>query len=42
MKSIKNMKRCLGYFETANQDEIYEISNFNITSTELILEAMDI
>jgi len=36
------MKRCLGYFETANQTEIYEISDFNITSTELILEAIDI
>jgi hypothetical protein len=29
-------------FETASQNEIYEISNFNFTSTELILEAMAI
>ena len=36
------MNRCLGYFESASQNEIYEISNFNITSTELILEAIDI
>ncbi len=42
MKSVKNMKRCLGYFETASQDEIYEICNFSFTNTELILVAMAI
>jgi hypothetical protein len=31
------MKRCLGYFETASQNEFYEFTN-----TELILEAMDV
>lgn len=40
MKSVENIKRCLGYFEAASQNEIYEISNF--TSTELILEAITI
>ena len=42
MKSVENIKRCLGYFEAASQNEIYEISNFNVTSTELILEAISI
>ncbi|WP_299797603.1 hypothetical protein [Maribacter sp. Asnod1-A12] len=40
MKTVKNSNRCLGYFESANQDEIFEIDNFNITNSELILEAM--
>ncbi|WP_339842064.1 hypothetical protein [uncultured Maribacter sp.] len=42
MKSVKNMTRCLGYFETTSKDEIYEICNYNITNTELDLEAMAI
>ncbi|VXB69182.1 hypothetical protein [Maribacter litoralis] len=40
MKTVINSKRCLGYFETANQDEIYEICQFNITDSELIVESM--
>ncbi|MEP2059562.1 MAG: hypothetical protein ABJJ05_17260 [Maribacter litoralis] len=40
MKTVINSKRCLGYFETANQDEIYEICQFNITDSVLTLEAM--
>jgi hypothetical protein len=36
------MKRCLGYFETASQNKFYEFSDFNVTNTELILEAMDV
>jgi len=38
MKLVKNLKRCLGYFEAASQEEIYEICTFSITNTELILE----
>ena len=40
MKTVSNFKKCLGYFESANQEEIFEINNFNITNLELILEAM--
>ncbi|SHJ73889.1 hypothetical protein SAMN04488007_1269 [Maribacter aquivivus] len=40
MKTVSNCKKCLGYFESANQEEIFEINNFNITNSELILEAM--
>ncbi|WP_405399459.1 hypothetical protein [Maribacter sp. Asnod2-G09] len=40
MKTVSNFKICLGYFESANQDEIFEIDNFSITHSELILEAM--
>ena len=40
MKTVSNFKKCLGYFESANQEEIFEINNFNITNSELILEAM--
>lgn len=40
MKKVVNAKQCLGYFETVGQDEIFEIGNFNITCSELILEAM--
>ncbi|WP_262493300.1 hypothetical protein [Maribacter forsetii] len=40
MKTVRNSNRCLGYFETISQDEIFEICNFNITNSELILEAM--
>ncbi|WP_262493626.1 hypothetical protein [Maribacter hydrothermalis] len=40
MIALRNTKRSLGYFETASHDEMFEISNFTITNSELILEAM--
>ncbi|CAG2534411.1 MAG: hypothetical protein ABJO28_17455 [Maribacter dokdonensis] len=42
MKTVINTNRCLGYFETANQEEIYEICTYNVTNSELILEAMTV
>ncbi|MEP2240406.1 MAG: hypothetical protein ABJI22_18710 [Maribacter sp.] len=40
MKAVRDSDKCLGYFESINADEIFEINNFNITNSELILEAM--
>lgn len=34
------MKRSLGYFETTTQENVYEISNMQVTNTELILETI--
>lgn len=42
MKIATNIKRCLGYFETASQEDIYEICNMQVTNTELILETISI
>ncbi len=39
MKKLIHTKKCLGYFETVTEEEIFEICAYNVTGSELILEA---
>lgn len=42
MKAIETSSRCLGYFETTSQEDIYEICNMQFTNTELILDTVSV